>query len=48
MVQYAKPNLIGDCSAMSCFSWEYVKGDEGVRLFPKVLNSRINRGGETQ
>lgn len=25
MVQYAKPILIGDCSAMSCFSWEYVK-----------------------
>lgn len=51
MVQYVRPILIGDCSAMSCFSWESVRGgQEGgeVRLFPKVLNSGINHRGETQ
>lgn len=52
MVQYVRPILIGDCSAMSCFSWESVRGEgqEGgeVRLFPKVLNSGINHRGETQ
>lgn len=52
MVQYVRPILIGDCSAMSCFSWESVRGDrqEGgeLRLFPNVVNSGINREGETQ
>lgn len=49
MVLYGRPVLIGDCSAMSCFSWESVRGeDRGARLFPKILNSGINHKGETQ
>lgn len=50
MVQYVRPILIGDCSAMSCFFLGICEGEEGgeVRLFPKVLNSGINRRSETQ
>lgn len=38
MVQYVRPILIGDCSVMSCFSWESVCG--GVQLFPKISEQR--------
>lgn len=47
MVQYVRPILIGDCSAMSCFSLGILRGGGGegqeggeVRLFPKVPEQR--------
>lgn len=50
MVQYAKPILIGDCSAMSCFSWEYVKGrDRRVGrygCFPRSWTAGLTTGAK--